>query len=178
MPAQRTALLRGRSRPTGGSQLMPDSTEPLPKPSAKPEPKIEFIDLGRYIMGPEVAELEQKLAAFCGARHCIGVANGTDALLLALMVKGITRGDAVLVPSFTFAATAEVGALLGATPVFVDVLEQSFNMDPASLEAAVAAARAAGLVPKVVIPVDLFGQPADYDMILPVARRHGLWVLV
>jgi len=178
---------------------MPDSTEPLPKRSAKPVAKIEFIDLGaqrrrigtrmdeailrvvdhgRYIMGPEVAELEQKLAAFCGARHCIGVANGTDALLLALMVKGITRGDAVLVPSFTFAATAEVVALLGATPVFVDVLEESFNMDPASLEAAVAAAKAAGLAPKMVIPVDLFGQPADYDMILPVARRHGLCVLV
>ena len=172
---------------------MPDSTEP------KPQPKIEFIDLGaqrrrigvamdeailrvvdhgRYIMGPEVAELERKLAQFCGARHCIGVANGTDALLLALMVKGITRGDAVLVPSFTFAATAEVVALLGATPVFVDVLEQSFNMDPASLEEAVAAAKVAGLAPKVVIPVDLFGQPADYDMILPVARRHGLFVLV
>jgi dTDP-4-amino-4,6-dideoxygalactose transaminase len=178
---------------------MPDSTESLPQPSAKPVEKIEFIDLGaqrrrigarmdeailrvvdhgRYIMGPEVAELERKLAAFCGARHCIGVANGTDALLLALMVKGITRGDAVLVPSFTFAATAEVVALLGATPVFVDVLEQSFNMDAASLEAAVAAAKAAGLVPKVVIPVDLFGQPADYDMIEPVARRHGLWILV
>ena len=82
---------------------------------------LRVVDHGRYIMGPEVAELEQKLAAFCGARHCIGVANGTDALLLALMVKGITRGDAVLVPSFTFAATAEVVALLGATPVFVDV---------------------------------------------------------
>src|SRR6202162_2978772 len=155
---------------------MPDSTEPLPKPVAK----IEFIDLGaqrrrigvamdeailrvvdhgRYIMGPEVAELEQKLAAFCGAKHCIGVANGTDALLLALMVKGITRGDAVLVPSFTFAATAEVVALLGATPVFVDVLEESFNMDAASLEAAVAAAKAAGLAPKMGIPVGFFWQP-------------------
>jgi len=169
---------------------MPDST--------KPRAKIEFIDLGaqrrhigarmdqailrvvdhgKYIMGPEVAELEKKLAAFCGAKHCIGVANGTDALLLALMAKGITAGDAVLVPSFTFAATAEVVALLGATPVFVDVLEESFNLDPASLEAAIGAAKAAGLVPKVVIPVDLFGQPADYDAIEPVARRHGLWML-
>jgi dTDP-4-amino-4,6-dideoxygalactose transaminase len=182
---------------------MPDSAKPLPKPSAKPLakplPKIEFIDLGaqrrrigvrmdeailrvvdhgKYIMGPEVAELEQKLASFCGARHCIGVANGTDALLLALMVKGITRGDAVLVPSFTFAATAEVVALVGATPVFVDVLEQSFNMDAASLEAAIVTAQAAGLIPKAVIPVDLFGQPADYDAIEPVARRHGLCVLV
>jgi len=165
---------------------------------SKPLPKIEFIDLGaqhrrigarmdaailrvvdhgKYIMGPEVTELEKKLAAFCGARHCIGVANGTDALLLALMAKGVGRGDAVLVPSFTFAATAEVVALLGAAPVFVDVLEESFNLDPASLEAAVAVAKAAGLAPKVVIPVDLFGQPADYDAIEPVARRHGLVVL-
>jgi dTDP-4-amino-4,6-dideoxygalactose transaminase len=174
---------------------MPDSTEP----AAKPMPKIEFVDLGaqrrrigarmdaailrvvdhgRYIMGPEVVELEQQLAVFCGARHCIGVANGTDALLVALLAKGITGGDAVLVPSFTFAATAEVVALLGATPVFVDVLDESFNMDAASLDAAIVAATAAGLTPKVVIPVDLFGQPADYDAILPVARRHGLCVLV
>src|ERR1043166_4764282 len=156
---------------------MPDSTEP----AAKPMPKIEFVDLGaqrrrigarmdaailrvvdhgRYIMGPEVAELEQQLAAFCGAKHCIGVANGTDALLVALLAKGITGGDAVMVPSFTFAATAEVVALLGATPVFVDVLDDSFNMDAASLEAAIVAAMAAGLTPKVAIPVDLFGQPA------------------
>jgi dTDP-4-amino-4,6-dideoxygalactose transaminase len=170
---------------------MPDSPGKLPK--------IEFVDLGaqrrrlgaqmdaailrvvdhgRYVLGPEVAELEKKLAAFCGARHCIGVANGTDALLMALLAKGVTSGDAVLVPSFTFAATAEVVALVGATPVFVDVFEDSFNIDPASLEAGVTAARAAGLVPKVVIPVDLFGQPADYDAIEPVARRHGLWLLV
>lgn len=169
---------------------MPDSSKALPK--------IEFIDLGaqrrrigsrmdqailrvidhgKYIMGPEVAELENKLAVFAGAKHCIGVANGTDALLLALMAKGVGRGDAVLVPSFTFAATAEVVALLGATPVFVDVLEESFNLDPASLDGAVAAAKAAGLAPKVVIPVDLFGQPADYDAIEPVAHACGLWVL-
>jgi dTDP-4-amino-4,6-dideoxygalactose transaminase len=97
---------------------------------------------------------------------------------VALLAKGITGGDAVLVPSFTFAATAEVVALLGATPVFVDVLDESFNMDAASLDAAIVAATAAGLTPRVVIPVDLFGQPADYDAILPVARRHGLCVLV
>ncbi len=166
--------------------------------SAKPLAKIEFIDLaaqrrrigarmdqailrvvdhGKYIMGPEVAELEKKLAAFCDAKHCIGVANGTDALLLALLAKGVTRGDAVMVPSFTFAATAEVVALLGATPVFVDVVAESFNLDPARLEAAIGAATAAGLAPKVVIPVDLFGQPADYDAIEPVAHRHGLWIL-
>lgn len=138
---------------------------------------LRVVDHGKYIMGPEVAELERKLAAFCGAKHCIGVASGTDALLLALLAKGVTRGDAVLVPSFTFAATAEVVALLGATPVFVDVREDSFNLDPASLEAAIASAAAAGLVPKAVVPVDLFGQPADYDAIEPIARRHGLWML-
>lgn len=166
--------------------------------SAKTPPPIEFIDLGaqrrrigarmdeailrvvdhgKFIMGPEVAELERKLAAFCGAKHCIAVANGTDALLLGLMAKGVKPGDAVLVPSFTFAATAEVVALVGATPIFVDSLEDSFNMDPASLEAAIAAAIKAGLAPVAVIPVDLFGEPADYDRLLPVARRHGLWVM-
>lgn len=138
---------------------------------------LRVVDHGKYILGPEVAELERRLAAFCGAKHCIGVANGTDALLLGLMAKGVKEGDAVLVPSFTFAATAEVVALVGATPVFVDVLEDSFNMDPASLEAAVAAAKAAGLRPAAVIVVDLFGQPADYAAIEPVARRHGLWVM-
>jgi dTDP-4-amino-4,6-dideoxygalactose transaminase len=169
---------------------MPDSTKPLPKielidlgaqrrriGARMDQAILRVVDHGKYIMGPEVAELEKKLAAFCGAKHCIGVANGTDALLLALMAKGVTRGDAVLVPSFTFAATAEVVALLGATPVFVDVLEESFNLDPASLESAIVAAKAAGLAPKAVIPVDLFGQPADYDAIEPAARRHGLWIL-
>ena len=138
---------------------------------------LRVVDHGKYIMGPEVAELERKLAAFCGAKHCIGVANGTDALLLGLMAKGVKAGDAVLAPSFTFAATAEVVALVGATPVFVDVLEDSFNMDPASLEAGIAAAKAKGLRPVAVIAVDLFGQPADYEAIEPIARRHGLWVM-
>jgi dTDP-4-amino-4,6-dideoxygalactose transaminase len=135
------------------------------------------LDHGHFILGPEVTQLEAKLATFCSAKHCIGVANGTDALLLGLMAKGVKAGDAVLVPSFTFAATAEVVALVGATPVFVDVLEDTFNMDPASLEAAVAAAKMAGLTPVAVIAVDLFGQPADYDAIEAVARRHKLWVM-
>jgi dTDP-4-amino-4,6-dideoxygalactose transaminase len=170
----------------------------MPDSASNPAAPIEFIDLGaqrrrigarmdeailrvvnhgKYILGPEVAELERKLAALCGAKHCIGVANGTDALLLGLMAKGVKAGDAVLVPSFTFAATAEVVALVGATPVFVDVLEYSFNLDSASLEAGIAAAKAAGLRPVAVIAVDLFGQPADYASIEPVARRHGLWVM-
>lgn len=138
---------------------------------------LRVVDHGKYILGPEVAELERKLAAFCGVKHCIGVANGTDALLLALMAKNVRAGDAVLVPSFTFAATAEAVMLVGATPVFVDVQDDTFNIDPASLEAGVVAAKSAGLRPVAVIAVDLFGQPADYDAIEEVAQRNELWVL-
>lgn len=135
------------------------------------------LEQGAFIMGPDVAELEKRLAAFTGARHCVTCANGTDALQLALMTKGIGPGDAVFVPAFTFVASAEAPAILGATPWFVDVLEDTFNMDPASLEAAIAAARAAGQRPAAVIPVDLFGQPADYRRLLPIARAEGLFVL-
>jgi UDP-2-acetamido-2-deoxy-ribo-hexuluronate aminotransferase len=135
------------------------------------------VDHGRFILGPEVAELERQLSAFCGARHVLSCANGTDALGLALMAKGAGPGQAVLVPSFTFAATAEVVAWFGATPVFVDVREDTFNMEPASLEAGIATARRLGLRPAGVIPVDLFGQPADYDAIGEIAGAHGLWVV-
>ena len=131
----------------------------------------------RFVMGPEVPALEAELAAFCGARHAIAVASGTDALLLALLAKGIGPGDAVFCPAFTFAATAEPVALLNATPVFVDVEEASFNLDPVSLERAVATAKQRGLRPKAVIPVDLFGQSADYDAIAPVASAEGLFVI-
>jgi dTDP-4-amino-4,6-dideoxygalactose transaminase len=131
----------------------------------------------QFILGPEVRELEVKLAEFCGARHVVSCASGTDALVLVLMAQGIGPGDAVICPSFTFTATAEVVALVGATPVFADVEQASFNLDPASLELACAAAREAGLRPKAVIPVDLFGQPADYDRITPVAEAEGLFVL-
>ena len=131
----------------------------------------------QFILGPEVRALEVKLAEFCGARYVVGCASGTDALVLVLMAQGIGPGDAVICPSFTFTATAEVVALVGATPVFADVEEASFNLDPASLERACAAAREAGLRPKAVIPVDLFGQPADYDRIMPVAEAEGLFVL-
>jgi dTDP-4-amino-4,6-dideoxygalactose transaminase len=135
------------------------------------------LDHGHFIMGPEVAELEAALARFGGVRHCVSCASGTDALLLVLMAKGVSAGDAVLCPSFTFAATAEVVALVGATPVFVDVLEDSFNLDPVSLEAGVTTARRQGLRPVGVIPVDLFGQPADYDAIATIAAAENLWVL-
>jgi dTDP-4-amino-4,6-dideoxygalactose transaminase len=135
------------------------------------------LEHGGFIMGPEVAELEKRLAAFAGAAHCVSCSNGTDALTLVLMAKGIGPGDAVLVPAFTFVATAEAIARLGATPVFVDVLPDSFNIDPEHLEASIATARDLDLTPKAVIPVDLFGQPADYRRILPIAEREGLFVL-
>jgi dTDP-4-amino-4,6-dideoxygalactose transaminase len=131
----------------------------------------------QFIMGPEVAALEEKLAAFCGARHALGCASGTDALLLALMAKGIGPGDAVICPAFTFCATAEAVALVGATPVFADVDAATFNLDPSALEAALAAARRAGLTPKAVMTVDLFGLPAAYDAIAPIAAAHGLVVI-
>ena len=132
---------------------------------------------GQYILGPEVKTLEADLAAFCGAKECVTVSNGTVALAMPLMAKGIRPGDAVFCPSFTFAATAEVVAWLGATPVFVDVLPDTFNMDPASLEQAIVKAKAQGLKPKCVISVDLFGQAADYDAIEPIVAAHGLWLM-
>jgi dTDP-4-amino-4,6-dideoxygalactose transaminase len=135
------------------------------------------IEHGRFILGPEVAELEHQLAEFCGAKHALSCANGTDALGLALMAKGAGPGQAILVPSFTFAATAEVVAWFGATPIFVDVLAETFNMAPASLEAGIAMAHRLGLTPAGVIPVDLFGLPADYNEILAIAAANGMWVL-
>ena len=132
------------------------------------------LDHGAYILGPEVTELETKLADFCGAKHAITCANGTDALQLALMALGIRTGDAVFVPSFTFAATAEIVPCMGATPVFVEVDPVSFNMDPESLKRAIAHAKELSLRPAVVIPVDLFGLPADYDAITAIADAEGL----
>jgi dTDP-4-amino-4,6-dideoxygalactose transaminase len=131
----------------------------------------------QFINGPEVAQLEAALAAFCGARHVVTCSSGTDALLMVLMAKGLARGDAVLCPSFTFCATGEAVALTGATPVFVDVDERSFNMDVASLKRGVATARRLGLTPKAVIVVDLFGQSADHDAIAAVAEGEGMFVL-
>jgi dTDP-4-amino-4,6-dideoxygalactose transaminase len=131
----------------------------------------------QFVMGPEVQALEKDLAAFCGARHAISCASGTDALLLVLMARGVGRGDAVFCPAFTFCATAEVVALLGATPVFVDIDEATFNLDIASLKRAIPVAKQKGLTPKAVIPVDLFGLPADHDALAAVARAEGLFVL-
>jgi dTDP-4-amino-4,6-dideoxygalactose transaminase/predicted dehydrogenase len=135
------------------------------------------LDHGAYIMGPEVAQLEADLSAFCGARHAISCGSGTDALVLILMAKGVKAGDAVFCPSFTFAATAEAIALLGATPIFVDILPDTFNFDVGSLRPSMEMARGRGLNPVGIITVDLFGQPADYDRIEAAADREGLWLL-
>ncbi len=126
---------------------------------------------GQYIMGPEVAEFEGRLASFVGIKHCIGVANGTDALMIALIAAGIERGDEVITPAFSYIAAAEVVALLGAVPVFVDVDPATFNIDPARIEAAITPATRA------IIPVDLFGQVSDYDSINAVAHANGLIVI-
>src|SRR6201996_7252151 len=131
----------------------------------------------QFVNGPEVGTFEHDLAAFCGARHAIGCASGTDALLLVLMAWEIKPGDAVICPSFTYHATAEMVALLGATPIIADVSAMTFNLDPASCERAVATAKRLGLKPRAIIPVDLFGLPADHDAINAIAAAHGLLVL-
>ncbi|MEH2483739.1 dTDP-4-amino-4,6-dideoxygalactose transaminase [Nitrobacteraceae bacterium AZCC 2146] len=163
----------------------------------RPEP-VPFIDIGaqrrrlgqsiddavgrvlthcQFIGGPEVTQLEAELAAYTGAKHVISCASGTDALLMVLMAKGVGPGDAVFCPSFTFCATGEAVALTGASPVFVDVDESTYNMDAASLKRAVATAKKLGLKPRAIIPVDLFGQPADHDTIAAIAEAEGMFVL-
>ncbi len=136
---------------------------------------LKVVRSGAYIMGPEIGEFERQLAAFGEAPHALSCASGTDALILPLMAWGIGPGDAVFCPSFTFAATAEVVPLVGASPVFVDVRPDTYGLDAGRLEAAIAAVKAEGeLTPRAVIAVDLFGQPADYPAIAEVTRRHGL----
>jgi UDP-2-acetamido-2-deoxy-ribo-hexuluronate aminotransferase len=132
----------------------------------------------QFVLGPEVAELEQRLADYCGAAHCVSVSSGTDALQIAMMAEDIGPGDAVFLPAFTYTATAEVPLLLGATPVFVDVDSATFQIDPAHLAARVAAVRAAGaLRPRALVGVDLFGQPADWPALNAIAEREGLFTL-
>ena len=131
-----------------------------------------------YIMGPQVKELEQELAAYIGVKHCLTCANGTDALTLALKAWGIRPGDAVFVPDFTFFASAEVVALEGATPIFVDVDDKTYNIDVTSLEKAITQTLADGkLTPKVIVTVDLFGLPANYPLIKTVAKKYNLLIL-
>ena len=143
---------------------------------ARIKPQIDaniqkVLSHGQYILGPEVAELEDKLAAYCGAKHCIGVANGTDALQIALMALGVGAGDEVITPGFTYIATAETVALLGAKPVYVDIVEQTYNLDPAKLEAAITPRT------KAIVPVSLYGQCADFDAVNAIAARHNLPVI-
>lgn len=136
------------------------------------------LEASNYISGKQVAELEAELAAYVGVKHCITCGNGTDALTLALMALGIGEGDAVFVPDFTFFSSAETVAYEGATPVFTDILEETFNMDPDSLERVIEAVRKEGkLTPKLIVTVDLFGLPAEYDRIRAIADKYGLYIL-
>jgi dTDP-4-amino-4,6-dideoxygalactose transaminase len=131
----------------------------------------------QFIIGPEVPAFERELAAFAGARHAVSCASGTDALVLGLRALGVGPGDAVICPAFTFCATAEVAVLVGATPVFVDVDPATFNIDVAGIPGAIEAAKAAGLRPKAIIPVDLFGLPAEHNALGKVAEANGLFIV-
>ncbi|GAN69711.1 DegT/DnrJ/EryC1/StrS family aminotransferase [Acetobacter orleanensis] len=136
------------------------------------------LDHCRFVMGPEVAELEQRLADWCGAKECVGVSSGTDALQIVMMAEGIGRGDAVFLPAFTYTATAEVPLVLGATPVFVDVDPNTFQIDPAHLRARIRAVKAAGkLTARAIVGVDLFGQPAPWPELRKIAEEEGLFLL-
>lgn len=167
--------------------------EAAPTPAATPVPFLDLraqqarigpemrrrvdavLDHCQFVMGPEVAELEAELARRAGAAHCISVSSGTDALLIAMMAEGIGPGDAVFLPAFTYTATAETPLLLRATPVFVDIDPQTFQMDLADLERRIATVRAGGrLRPRAIVGVDLFGQPADWDGLAAIAQREGL----
>jgi len=167
---------------------MTEAARPVPFLDLKAQQARIAIDLRRridavlehcqFILGPEVAELEQRLAAFCGAGHCVAVSSGTDALQIALMAERIGPGDAVFLPAFTYTATAEVPLLLGATPVFVDVDPRTFQIDPAHLAGRIARVRVTGkLRPRALIGVDLFGQPADWPALREIARREELFAL-
>lgn len=139
---------------------------------------VSVVASGKYILGPEVTELEKQLAEYIGVKNVVACANGTDALLIPLMAKNIGRGDAVFCPSFTFAATAEVVALAGAEPVFIDILPDTFNMDPEHLQAAIDMVKQEGrLNPRAIIAVDLFGLAADYNQITAIAQKENLFVI-
>lgn len=138
----------------------------------------KVLEHGQYILGPEVDELETALTAFCGAAQCVTVASGTEALRIPLMAAGIGRGDAVFLPGFTFPATAEVVVAAGATPIFVDIADDSYNIDPVALETEIARAKHHGtLRPRAIVAVDLFGLPADYAALDRIARRDDLLVI-
>ena len=136
-----------------------------------------ILDHGKYIMGPEVYELEERLANYVGSKYCISCSSGTDALLIPLLAKNIGPGDAVITTPFTYIATAEVISLLGAEPIFVDIYPNTFNMDPNGIEQAINHAQRKGLNPRAIIPVDLFGLPARYRLIQQIAKEHNLFIL-
>jgi len=138
---------------------------------------LDVLDHGQYIMGKELKEFEQQLTDFSGAKHSFGCSDGTDALTIGLLAQEVKPGDAVFVPCFTFASTAEVVALIGATPIFIDVHAETFNIDPQSLEHGIAKAKSLGLNPRGIIAVDLFGQPADYPALRSIADSHNLWIM-
>lgn len=138
---------------------------------------MSVLEHGRYIMGPEISELEERLAAYVGTKHCVACSSGTDALLIPLMAWGIGPGDAVLTVPFTFVATAEVINLVGAKPIFVDVKCNTFNMDADALEQAIKDNIDGEHKLKAIIPVDLFGQPAEYEKIEKIAKKYDLLVL-
>src|SRR4051795_5172436 len=167
---------------------MSDPPRPVPFLDLKAQQARIATDLRRrldavlehcqFILGPEVRELEAELAKFCGAKHCVSVSSGTDALQIALMAEGISRGDAVFLPAFTYTATAEVPLLLGATPVFVDVDPRTFQIDPAHLTGRIAEVRKAGrLRPRALIGVDLFGQPAHWPALNAIAAQERLFTI-
>ena len=137
----------------------------------------KIMDHGKYIMGPEVFEVEEKLADYVGVKYCISCSSGTDALLIPLLARGIGIGDAIITTPFTYIATAEVIALLGATPIFCDIYPKTYNLDPSALDKAYNEALSKGLKPKVIIPVDLFGLPARYRLIKQFAKDKNLFVL-
>ena len=144
----------------------------------KIEARIKTVlNHGRYIMGPEIYEFEEKLAEYVEVKHCISCSSGTDALLIPLMAQGIGPGDAVITTPFTYIATAEVISLLGATPVFCDIYPDTFNINPDGLQNAYDDALSKNLTPKAIIPVDLFGLPAHYSLIDQFAEEHGLFIL-
>ena len=139
---------------------------------------LKVLNHGQYILGPEVFKLEAELASYSGTKYCVSCSSGTDALLMSLMAKKIGLGDAVFTTPFTFIATAEVIQLLGATPIFVDILDSTFNIDPTKLEIAIDACQSKGeLIPKAIIPVDIFGLPAEYEMIEKIGNKFDLCII-
>lgn len=168
---------RKTERPQGDIQFVDLAAQRARIGKAMDDAVLHAIHDGKYILGPQVTQIEKDLSAFCGAKHVITCANGTESLGLFLMAKGVRPGDTIFVPAFTFVATAEVVAWLGATAYFVDIDPDTFNICPNSLAAAIEEAKTKGMKPCGIIAVDLFGLPADYPAIEKIAKDHGMWVM-